>query len=209
MAPAHRPAAACVLVRAVKKPASFSDVRLMTKRLELRPLVDADAPQLFAIFSDAQVMRYWSSVPWPSMEFARDFIERDRRAMADAEYLRLGVVRVEGGVLLGMCTLFSFMEQCARCEVGYGFARHAWGLGYMQESVGRLLRYGFEELGLHRVEADTDPRNTASGRGLERLGFRREGFMRERWMVGGEVSDTAFYGLIRSDWESARATIPQ
>lgn len=190
----------------VRKPESFSGLRLSTRRLELRPLTQDDAPQLFAIFSDREVMRYWSSVPWPSMDFARAFIERDQAAMASGEWLRLGVVRVEGGVLLGMCTLFSFMETCSRCELGYGFARHAWGLGYMQESVGRLLQYGFDELQLHRIEADTDPRNTASGRGLERLGFRREGLMRERWIVGDEISDTAFYGLIRSDWQAARAS---
>jgi ribosomal-protein-alanine N-acetyltransferase len=189
------------------KPEVFPYVRLATPRLLLRPLVPEDAPQLFAIFSDAQVMRYWSSVPWPSMEFAHAFIERDRQAMAAGDYLRLGVVRIEGGVLMGMCTLFSFMEQCRRAEVGYGFAKHAWGLGYMQESVGRMLQYGFEELGLNRVEADTDPRNAASGRSLERLGFQREGLLRERWIVGDEVSDTALYGLLRSDWEAHRATI--
>ena len=44
------------------------------------------------------------------------------------------------GVLLGMCTLFSFMAQCRRAELGYGFAKHAWGLGYMRESVGALLQ---------------------------------------------------------------------
>lgn len=191
----------------MKKPESFAGLRLATKRLELRPLEPDDAPQLFAIFSDHEVMRYWSSVPWPSMDFAERFIERDRHAMATGEWLRLGVVRVEGGVMLGMCTLFSFMEQCSRCELGYGFAKHAWGLGYMQESVGRLLRYGFEELDLHRVEADTDPRNTASGHGLERLGFLREGLLRERWVVAGEVSDTAFYGLVRSDWDRVRARV--
>jgi ribosomal-protein-alanine N-acetyltransferase len=70
--------------------------------------------------------------------------------------------------------------------------------------VGRLLQYGFEDLHLHRVEADTDPRNVASGRALERLGFKLEGHLRERWIVGDEISDTALYGLIRSDWDASR-----
>jgi RimJ/RimL family protein N-acetyltransferase len=45
-----------------------------------------------------------------------------------------------------------------------------------------------------------DPRNEASWRALERLGFRREGYLRERWIVGGEVQDALIYGLIRSEW---------
>ena len=50
------------------------------------------------------------------------------------------------------------------------------------------------------VEADIDPGNRASARTLERLGFRREGLLRERWIVNGEISDSALYGLLRRDW---------
>ena len=187
-------------------PQSFANVRLSTPRLELRPLVAADARALFSIFSDRDVMRYWSSVPWPSMEFAEDFVQRDQKAMESGEYLRLGIVRTSGQTILGMCTLFGFMEQCRRAEVGYGLAKHAWGLGYVNEALSALLDYGFSELGLNRVEADTDPRNLASARSLERLGFRREGLLRERWIVDGEVSDSALYGLLRREWEFERGS---
>ena len=50
------------------------------------------------------------------------------------------------------------------------------------------------------MEADIDPRNHASARSLERLGFTREGLLRERWIVKGEVSDTALYGLLQREW---------
>ena len=84
-------------------------------------------------------------------------------------------------------------------------AQRAWGLGYMHEALSALLDHGFSAWNLNRVEADIDPRNQASARALERLGFRREGLLRERWIVAGEVSDTAYYGLLRSDWR-AKAT---
>jgi RimJ/RimL family protein N-acetyltransferase len=61
-------------------------------------------------------------------------------------------------------------------------------------------------MGLHRIEADIDPRNTASARCLERLGFVKEGLLRERWIVEGEVSDSAIYGLLQPDWASGAAT---
>jgi RimJ/RimL family protein N-acetyltransferase len=66
-----------------------------------------------------------------------------------------------------------------------------------------LLAYAFDELDLRRIEADVDPRNAASIRTLERLGFRREGYLRERWRVNGEVQDALFYGLLRREWRNS------
>jgi RimJ/RimL family protein N-acetyltransferase len=62
----------------------------------------------------------------------------------------------------------------------------------------------FDDLRLNRLEADVDPRNAASCRALERLGFQREGLLRERWIVAGEVSDSAMYGLLHADWMARR-----
>ena len=70
----------------------------------------------------------------------------------------------------------------------------------MHEALLALLDCGFGMLDLNRVEADIDPRNTGSQRSLDRLGFQREGLLRERWIVSGEVSDTALHGLLRRDW---------
>ena len=65
-----------------------------------------------------------------------------------------------------------------------------------------MFNYAFEVLNFHRIEADVDPRNDASVRTLERLGFQREGYLRERWQVNGEIQDAFFYGLLRPDWET-------
>jgi RimJ/RimL family protein N-acetyltransferase len=73
----------------------------------------------------------------------------------------------------------------------------------MHEALLALLNHGFTDWGLNRVEADIDPRNLGSARVLERLGFRREGLLRQRWIVGDEVSDSAWYGLLRSEWRGA------
>ena len=70
----------------------------------------------------------------------------------------------------------------------------------MQEALLALIQYGFSELRLNRIEADIDPMNLASARCLERLGFKLEGMLRERWIVAGVVSDSAMYGLLASDW---------
>ena len=165
----------------------FNDLTLSTERLLLRPLRQSDAEALYAMFSDPLVMRYWSNPPWTSLDQARAFIESDISAMEAGEYLRLGIVRREDGALIGQCTFYQFLQQCRRAEMGYSQVATAWGRGFMHEALVALLRFGFEELGLNRVEADIDPRNAASARSLERLGFQREGLLGERWIVEGEV----------------------
>jgi len=67
-----------------------------------------------------------------------------------------------------------------------------------------ILRHLFDGMGLRRIEADIDPRNLASCRLVEKLGFVREGTLRERWHVNGEVCDSAIYGLLRRDFIDAQ-----
>lgn len=119
------------------------------------------------------------------------------------ESLPLGIERKGDEVLVGNCTLFHFHEASRRAEIGYALRRPYWGLGYMHEALQSLLSYAFDDLGFNRLEADIDPRNTSSARTLERLGFLKEGHLRQRWIVNGEVSDTGFYGLLRGDWLNA------
>jgi ribosomal-protein-alanine N-acetyltransferase len=183
---------------------SFSHLRLQSDRLTLRPMQGHDAPALFAIHSDPAVMRYWSVPPWTSIEQARESIASDIGAMEAGHHLRLGLERKEDSALLGTCSLFNLHAASRRAELGYALDARAWGRGYMSEALVALVEYAFAELTLNRIEADIDPRNEASARSLARLGFKREGHLRERWIVDGEVSDTAFFGLLRSDWMSLR-----
>ncbi len=178
----------------------FDRLVLPTRRLRLRPLGEPDAPALFTIFGDAAVMRYWSTPPWTSIDEARQMIDSDQRDLAGGEHLRLGLERLDDGELLGTCSLFAISQRNRRAEIGYALASRAWGRAYMDEALRALLNHGFGQLGLNRIEADIDPRNEASARSLQRLGFRQEGHLRERWIVGGEVSDTALYGLLQRDW---------
>lgn len=181
----------------------FDTLTLSTARLHLRPLVETDADGLWRVFSDPEVTRYWSSPPWESVARGHALIARDRVGMRAGEVLRLGLERRADGELLGFVTLFAFNDQCRRAELGYVLGRSAWGQGYMREALVALLDHGFTTLGLHRVEADTDPRNLASRRLLEQLGFVLEGTLRERWIVGDEISDTSLYGLLARDWRGA------
>jgi [ribosomal protein S5]-alanine N-acetyltransferase len=183
---------------------SFSNLTLQTARLDLRPLAPTDVGALFALKSDAVVQRYGSHVAWTALQQAVDYIERDRQGMAEGQHAQLAIVRREDGAMVGTCNLYALDAQCRRADVGYALLPSAWGRGYANEAVTALLDWGFEHLLLNRVEADIDPRNAASARALERLGFTREGHLRERWIVGGEVSDSAIYGLLAREWRPGR-----
>jgi RimJ/RimL family protein N-acetyltransferase len=182
---------------------AFANLPIRTRRLELRPLREADVAALFDIHSDPAVMRYWDAPIWKNDERGRAMVARDL-ALTTRDYLRLGIGLAAGEKLLGTCALWRIDPQCRRAEIGYVLGARWWGEGYMREALSALLDYAFTELDLNRVEADTDPRNERSTRLLERLKFSKEGLFRERCIVDGEVSDAAMYGLLRREWSQAR-----
>ena len=186
--------------RRVQTMRPYDKETILTERLLLRPLRETDALELFSIHSDPRVMRYWSTPPWESIEAAHENIARDLKAMAAGEYVQFGIERREDARLAGKCTLFNLAPKCKRAEIGYGLSSTHWGRGYAHEALSALVRFGFQELDLNRIEADVDPRNLRSLKLLERLGFTKEGQLRERWIVGGEVSDSAIFGLLRRDF---------
>jgi RimJ/RimL family protein N-acetyltransferase len=181
---------------------TLTPVELATPRLRLRPMDERDAAAHYAVFSDPEVTRYWSSAPWTTLDQARAHIAVAQAAYADGSGMRLGIELLETGELVGNASLHHFVDASRRCELGYALARAHWGRGYVSEALRALLDYGFTVLDLNRVEADIDPRNEASARVLDKLGFRKEGFMPERWIVQGEPADTVFYGLLRSYWNA-------
>jgi [ribosomal protein S5]-alanine N-acetyltransferase len=177
----------------------FEPVILDTARLTLRPLREDDVDSLFAMYSDAEFMRYWSFAPMTHIEQAQEYLSRLIEGSASGKQLLCAIELREAKKLIGTCTLFSVYEPSLRAEIGFGISREFWRQGYAREAVDALIAHGFSKHGLRRLEADIDPRNSGSARVLERAGFVREGLLRERWVINGEVSDTAFYGLLRKD----------
>lgn len=183
---------------------SFSDTHIETQRLILRPLESEDATELLAIFSDPEVMKYWNTPPWASIEDALDFVAANRVSMQDGEGLTLGIFTQSPPQLIGKCMLFSYEKSSRRAELGFGIGAPFWGKGYIQEAGQALIEHAFMRIGLRRLEAEIDPGNIASAKALERLGFIEEGFLRARWEIDGVVSDSALYGLLLDDWQAQR-----
>ena len=171
---------------------------LVAPRVELRWLEDGDAPALFALFSDPEVMRYWSWLPFTDRVQAQRLLEDIRGHFRARTLFQWGIVH--DGHLIGTTTLFHLDHANRHAEIGFALARAHWGRGLASEAVSTLVGFAFETLGLHRLEAGADPRNDGSIRLLERQGFRREGYLRERYHVGDEVQDDVLFGLLRPEW---------
>ncbi len=99
--------------------------------------------------------------------------------------------------------LFNYVKESRRAEIGFGVSRNFWGKGIVLEAGNALIEHAFKTLNLRRIEAEIDPDNVSSGKVLERLGFIKEGFLRQRWEVNGVVSDSAIYGLLANPLDSA------
>jgi RimJ/RimL family protein N-acetyltransferase len=174
---------------------------ITTPRVVLRWISEDDIDGLFEIFSDPQVMRYWSSGPLANREAAAKMQREIAQGNLSNTMLKWGLALRESNSVIGTTTLFNLNLDNGRAEIGYAMGRAYWGKGYMNEALQALVVHAFEVMNLRRLEADVDPRNAASIRTLERLGFQREGFLRERWHVEGEIQDALFYGLLRREWQ--------
>ncbi|MEO3768639.1 GNAT family protein [Streptomyces sp. B8F3] len=174
---------------------------LHTARLHLRPFTEADADHLFALHSSTHVMRYWDSPPWTERARAERFLARCREMADEGTGARVAVDRASDGAFVGWCGLTSFDPDYRSASLGYCLDPPMWGHGYATEAAHALLRWAFDTLDLNRVQAEADTRNAASGRVLEKVGFVREGTLREDCVVNGEVSDSWVFGLIRREWD--------
>ena len=179
-----------------------------TNRLTLRSITADDVDDFFTVYSNPEVMRYWSTLPLLNREAAAKQISEIDEGFKRHELLKWGIALRDGDTLIGSVTLFHPDFTHRRAEIGYAIGRAYWGKGYMNETLTAVINYAFDVLEFHRIEADVDPRNAASIRALERLGFQREGYLRERWQVGGEIQDALLYGLLRPDWKTAQSETP-
>lgn len=170
------------------------------RRVRLRAHEPHDLPGFFALYADPEVARYWSHPAWTCIEQARERFAQVCAAMDPERVLAWAIADPTDNALIGGVTLFAIDRRQGRAELGYALHSQHWGRGLGRDAVDAVIAHAFGALGLRRLEADIDPRNAGSCALVERLGFRREGLLRERWHVAGEACDSAMYGLLAREW---------
>ena len=178
---------------------SFS--ALTGPRLTVRAMVPHDADALAARRSDPATALYQSwDVPYP--------VERARQLIAEVAQLsgptpghwfQAAIVVTATGASVGDLAVH-LSDDGHTAELGFTLDPDARGHGYATEAAELMIAHLIDTLGVHRIEAETDPRNTASARVLERLGLTLEGVRRENYWRGHAVSDSAYWGVLARDW---------
>lgn len=160
---------------------------LRTERLILRRAREEDLEALHAILSDPRATRYWSTPPHDSLDQTRAWLAD---MMAPPRLSSDFIVEL-GGQAIGKAGCYRLPE------IGYILHPDHWGRGYAAEALGAAIPHIFTHFDVPALLADVDPRNSASIRLLERLGFERTGAKARTWEVGGEWCDSVYYALKR------------
>lgn len=171
-----------------------------TDRLRVRIVAQSDLIALLDVNGDDIATRFLPYATWTSMADAQAWYQRMLKIQATGAALQFVVELVATSRAIGTCLLFRYDEASARAELGFVLGRVHWGTGYMTEALTALIRHAFGTMALRRLEAEVDPANTSSGRLLERLGFAKEGLLRQRWITKGKPTDVEVFGLLRDEW---------
>ena len=165
----------------------------------LRPITADDAEDLYDIFSDKQVMKYYDRLPLKSREEADDLAKMFMDGLADKTMIRWGIEEKAGGKLIGTCGFFCISEDDKKVEIGYELRRDRWGMGIMSEALGAIMKFIFTRTDINRVEAFVEVQNVASMRLLDKLGFVNEGTLRQYERCRNELIDVTIWSCLRSD----------
>ena len=174
------------------------------ERVLLRPFVQSDFDAVYDMQSRPELVRY---LMWDVMDrdAVQTFLERRLRQHSidgDDSALVLAATIPPSDRVIGEFMLRVSSERHRQGEIGWSLHPDAQGHGYATEAAQELLRIAFQDLGLHRIVADADPRNTGSLRIMERLGMRHEALYREAFFLKGEWVDETHYAILEDEWRA-------
>lgn len=176
---------------------------LETERCILRRPDPDQAEPFFRLWSSAEVARYLGRPPFTTMDEVSQRLEEFRERFEMQTSITWAITDRATGALIGTAMLLHILPLHHRAELGYDLLPDWWGKGLITEAAAAVLDFGFGTMGLHSVEANTDGENIASQRVLEKLGFVREGHLRENFYepAVGRFTDTTVFGLLAAGWQ--------
>ncbi len=176
-----------------------------TERLLLRPYTPTDFAAFYGMQSLPDVVRYlyWGVRTVEEIrEVLTSKVTKRNAIEHEGDGLQLALALHQSGVIVGDVVLIWVSEEHQQGEIGYVLHPDHQGHGYATEAGMVMLRLGFEGLGLHRIVARCDARNTGSWRVMERLGMRREAHLRENEFIKGEWTDELVYAMLADEWRA-------
>ncbi len=177
---------------------------LSTTRLRLRPFQLADEQDVFRICSEKEIAANTRTIPHPyPRALAAHWLKQHPELWLQGKSAIFAICTRSDSRLVGAIGL-EINERDQNAELGYYIDKLCWGRGYGTESAAEVLRFGFDELALHRIHAHHMTTNPASGRIMQKIGMQREGLLRGHVRKWGQFYDVFLYGLLKSDYQAAR-----
>lgn len=174
--------------------------RLETERLKLRAIFPADVQAVFELMSDPRVVQHHELEPFETIQQSRSLIADFTKWFQNDQAVRWGIVRKDNQELIGSCCFDTFHLKYQSVNLGYNIRSDQWGQGYATEAVNKIIQYAFEHgiVGpVNRIQAITVPANTPSEKVLKKLGFEKEGLMRQYGFWKGKFHDMNLFSLIK------------
>lgn len=179
----------------------FSDFpTIVTKRLILREMSPEDVNALLKLFGNAEVVRFIEMQPLRTIEQANEWLKWMGGLYAARDGLRWGVT-LRDGTFIGSAGFHRWNKEAHYATIGCDIAHTYWGSGYGQEAMRELIDFGLSQMKLNRIEADVLQGNMRSIHVMEKLGFRKEGVLRQRLLKGGKYYDVYVFGLLRQEYQ--------
>ena len=188
------------MLRMLSRMPIFPMEEIETERLLLRRMEMRDARDLFEYSRDEEVARYVLWEAQKNVSESRAYIKFMLRKYRAGDPASWCIVRKDESRVVGTIGYMWYQRDNNACEVGYSLARRRWNRGYMTEALAEVLRFSFEELGVHRVEAQHEVENAASGAVMRKCGMRKEGTLRGRLYNKGRYVDVDLYAMLREDY---------
>lgn len=170
---------------------------LETERLKLREIVSKDAQGIFDCFSNDDVTRYYGQDTLTSIEQAEQFVAFFANNYKEKRGIRWGIELKEKEGLIGTIGFNAWSPKHKRAEIGYELHPLYWRKGYATEAASKIIAYGFSELGLTRIGAVVFTENLSSHELLIKLGFEKEGVLRNYIYQNGVPYDTNVYSIVK------------
>jgi len=170
-----------------------------SERLLFRKILLSDAKDLFSIRTDDDVMRFMDVIRFESIGDAEKWVYSVSESYDKETGIMWGLVEKLSNSFVGYFGFWRMIPEHCRAEIGYALKPEFWGKGFMYETINRMVRFGFDEMRLHSIEANVNPANEKSKKVLEKIGFKKEAYFRENYLFNGEFLDSIIYSLLEKD----------
>lgn len=173
---------------------------LPTERLLLREMNPEVYNHVFSTYPDEELKYFFG------LRSDKELVQKKQTwenglTMFNKSFLYFQLLQKESGANIGWCGFHTWYFQHFRAEIGYVLTDDTQrGNGYMKEALPGIIRYGFEKMNLHRIEAFIGPANTPSLKLLNRMGFVKEGHLREHYFKDGNIEDSVLYALLKNEF---------